>query len=84
MIHALLRHHYKALAALQAQKEYQLGLKKALVEKRNKSDDGLRGLTTSDRYELRQLERVLEALVVGEMRIDQDIFVLRDMDPTLE
>jgi DNA-directed RNA polymerase III subunit RPC3 len=83
VIQALLRHHYKALAAIQAQKDYQLGAKKALVEKRNKNRFDDSGLTVSDRFQLKELEKVLEALTVGEMRIDQDIFVLRDMDPTM-
>lgn len=84
VVSALLDHQYKALANLQAQKEYQLKLAKALVEKRDRSDvraerDKL--LSKKDKENLEELDKILEALTVAEMRIDQDVFVLREMDP---
>lgn len=84
VINSLLGHHYKALASLRAQRQHQLGLRKSLVERRNRKevrDAKDAGLTTSDRYQLKELDKVLEALSVAEMRIDQDIFVLKEMDP---
>lgn len=83
VVEALLNHHYKALGNIQAQKRYQLDLKSAVVAKRNRPEvraNPEECLTTSERYQLAQLDKVIEALTVGEMRLDKDVFVLRDMN----
>lgn len=80
---ALLGHQYKALANLQAQKEHQLGLRKALVEKRERTD--VRAdptlLGKRDKEAIRRLDQVMEALTVAEMRIGAQHFALEELDP---
>lgn len=84
VVAALLDHQYKALSNLQAQKAFQLAANKGLVEKRERSDvrldpDNL--LSQADKDNGAALDTKLEALTVAEMRIDRDIFVLRELDP---
>lgn len=84
VVASLLDHLYKALANIQAQKSYQLQANKGLVEKRERSDvrqdpDGL--LTLADKKNARMLDEKLEALTTAEMRIDRDVFVLKELDP---
>ncbi|GAA5898808.1 hypothetical protein JCM5296_005613 [Sporobolomyces johnsonii] len=83
VVTALVGHHYKALANVQAQRIRQLELHRGLVEKRERSDvradPGL--LTKRDREGIAELDQALEALAVAEMRIDEQLFVLREFDP---
>jgi len=84
VIDTLIAHHYKALANLQAQKKYQLEQRKGLVEKRERTDvreDPAKYLTKRDKEGLEELDKVLEALTVAEMRLDGDLSVLRGFDP---
>ncbi|KAK4702468.1 DNA-directed RNA polymerase III subunit RPC3, partial [Phenoliferia sp. Uapishka_3] len=83
VVASLLDHQYKALANIQAQKMFQLQAYKGLVEKRERSDvradpEGL--LTNADRENAARLDEKLEALTTAEMRIDRDIFVLKELD----
>lgn len=79
----LLGHQYKALANLQAQKDYQLSQRKALVEKRERTD--VRAdpslLGKRDVAAIAELDKVMEALTVAEMRIGAQCFVLSELDP---
>lgn len=82
VVHALLNHHYKALANIQVQRQHQLNLRATLVKKRNRPEVRANPtiyLTVSDRMQLKELDKVVVALTVAEMRIDEDLFVLRDM-----
>ncbi|KAI5481085.1 hypothetical protein MNV49_006271 [Pseudohyphozyma bogoriensis] len=79
VVEALIDHQYKALANLQAQKSHQLGLRKALVEKRERSDvrEDPKLLSKRDQEQIRELDDKLEALTVAEMRIDKDLFIMQ-------
>ncbi|GAA5820142.1 hypothetical protein JCM3770_005389 [Rhodotorula araucariae] len=83
VVTALIAHHYKALANVQAQREHQLALRRGLVDKRERSDvrenDAL--LTKRDHEAIVELEQTLEALAVAEQRLDEQLFVLREFDP---
>ncbi|KAM0752921.1 hypothetical protein T439DRAFT_323536 [Meredithblackwellia eburnea MCA 4105] len=84
VVASLLDHLYKALANLQAQRQHQLATNHGLVEKRERSDvreDPNRYLTSADKHNAKRLDEKLEAITTAEMRIDRDIFVLRDLDP---
>lgn len=83
VVTSLLGHLYKSLANLQAQKQYQLGLKSALVEKRERTDVRADSslLSKRDREQIKELDTKMEALTVAEMRIDQQLFVLKELDP---
>ena len=83
VVAALLDHLYKALANLQAQRSYQLHECRSLVEKRERSDVRLDPdlLTVADRTSAKILDDKLEAITTAEMRIDRDVFVLRELDP---
>ncbi|ORY66820.1 hypothetical protein BCR35DRAFT_354853 [Leucosporidium creatinivorum] len=80
---SLLGHQYKALANLQAQKDFQLSQRKALVEKRERTD--VRAdpslLGKRDVAAIAELDKVMEALTVAEMRIGAQCFVLSELDP---
>lgn len=78
----LTSHLYKALANLQAQKQYQLQLRSTLVQKRERSDvrADMSLLSAVDLAGLEELDRIMEALTVAEMRIDADLFVLRELE----
>ncbi|KAL8292342.1 hypothetical protein RQP46_001808 [Phenoliferia psychrophenolica] len=84
VVASLLDHLYKSLANVQAQKSYQLQEYRGLVEKRERSDvrldpEGL--LSQGDKENARRLDDKLEALTTAEMRIDRDLFVLKELDP---
>ncbi|GAA6015845.1 hypothetical protein JCM11491_007206 [Sporobolomyces phaffii] len=83
---SLISHHYKALANVQAQRLEQLDKKKGLVEKRERTDvrenQGL--LSRRDQEEGADLDWKMEALATAEMRIDKQLFVLREFDPDPE
>ncbi|CEQ40776.1 SPOSA6832_02433 [Sporobolomyces salmonicolor] len=83
VVTALVGHHYKALANVQAQRVRQLDLHRGLIEKRERSD--VRAdpslLSKRDREGIAALDQTLEALAVAEMRIDEQLFVLREFDP---
>ncbi|GAA5949404.1 hypothetical protein JCM21900_004051 [Sporobolomyces salmonicolor] len=83
VVTALVGHHYKALANIQAQRVRQLDLHRGLIEKRERSD--VRAdpslLSKRDREGIAALDQTLEALAVAEMRIDEQLFVLREFDP---
>lgn len=84
VVQNLLDHQYKALANILAQKEHQLGLKKGLVTKRERLDvreNPEQYLTKADQVAIRNLDSILEALTVAEMRISRDVFVLKELDP---
>ncbi|GAA5989633.1 hypothetical protein JCM11641_002907 [Rhodosporidiobolus odoratus] len=86
VVTSLVSHHYKALANLQAQRVFQLKKRQGLVEKRERTDvredQGL--LSKRDLEMVRELDQTLEALAVAEQRIDEQLFVLREMDPDPE
>lgn len=79
----VLNHQYKALANLQAQKEFKLDTNKLIVEKRDRvdvrADPSL--LNKYERELVDKLEREMEALTVAEMRIQAQVFVLSELDP---
>ncbi|TNY22295.1 hypothetical protein DMC30DRAFT_445354 [Rhodotorula diobovata] len=83
VVTALIGHHYKALANVQAQRQHQLELRRGLVDKRERTDvrndPGL--LTKRDKEQLEELDKTLEALAVAEQRLDEQLFVLREFDP---
>lgn len=83
---SLVSHHYKALANLQAQRLEQLEKKKGLVEKRERTDvrEDQALLTRRDREEGADLDWKMEALATAEMRIDKQLFILREFDPDPE
>lgn len=83
VVSSLLQHHYKALANVQAQKAFQLELKKALVHKRDRTDVRADAslLSKADKEALKELDKKMEALTVAEMRIDKQVFVLAELDP---
>ncbi|GAA5898407.1 DNA-directed RNA polymerase III subunit C82 [Sporobolomyces salmoneus] len=83
---SLIAHHYKALANIQAQRFEQLERKRGLVEKRERTDvrENEALLTNRDREDAEELDWKLEALATAEMRIDKQLFVLREFDPDPE
>ncbi|GAA5876499.1 hypothetical protein JCM16303_003556 [Sporobolomyces ruberrimus] len=83
---SLISHHYKALANVQAQRLEQLERKKGLVEKRERTDvrENQALLTRRDQEEGADLDWKMEALATAEMRIDRQLFVLREFDPDPE
>ncbi|GAA5949208.1 hypothetical protein JCM3765_003331 [Sporobolomyces pararoseus] len=83
---SLIAHHYKALANLQAQRLEQLERKKGLVEKRERTDvrENQSLLSRRDQEEGADLDWKMEALATAEMRIDKQLFVLREFDPDPE
>ncbi|KWU41042.1 hypothetical protein RHOSPDRAFT_37429 [Rhodotorula sp. JG-1b] len=86
VVTSLIHHHYKALANLQAQRQHQLELRRGLVDKRERSD--VRAdptlLSARDREMIVELDKVLEALSVACLRVDEQLFVLREFDPEPE
>ncbi|TKA53401.1 hypothetical protein B0A53_04387 [Rhodotorula sp. CCFEE 5036] len=86
VVTSLIHHHYKALANLQAQRQHQLELRRGLVDKRERSD--VRAdpslLSARDREMIIELDKVLEALSVACLRVDEQLFVLREFDPEPE
>jgi DNA-directed RNA polymerase III subunit RPC3 len=86
VVTSLVGHHYKALANLQSQRAHQLEKKRGLVEKRERTDvrDNEALLSKRDIDSIAELDQTLEALAVGEQRIDQQLFVLRETDPDPE
>ncbi|GAA5882376.1 hypothetical protein JCM3774_004324 [Rhodotorula dairenensis] len=86
VVTSLIHHHYKALANLQAQRQHQLELRRGLVDKRERSD--VRAdpslLSARDREMIVELDKVLEALTVACLRVDEQLFVLREFDPEPE
>ncbi|GAA6064678.1 hypothetical protein JCM10212_006174 [Sporobolomyces blumeae] len=83
---SLIAHHYKALANLEAQRAHQLELKKGLVEKRERTDvrENAALLSRRDREEGDDLDWKMEAIATAEMRLDRQLFVLREFDPDPE
>lgn len=83
---SLIAHHYKALANVQAQRSEQLERKKGLVEKRERTDvrENQALLSRRDQEESADLDWKMEALATAEMRIDKQLFVLREFDPDPE
>ncbi|GAA5858235.1 hypothetical protein JCM8547_005703 [Rhodosporidiobolus lusitaniae] len=86
VVTALVGHHYKALANLQAQRAHQADKRKALVEKRERTDvrENEALLTKRDLEMIQELDQTMEALAVAEQRIDEQLFVLRELDPEPE
>ena len=86
VVTSLIHHHYKALANLQAQRQHQLELRRGLVDKRERSD--VRAdpslLSARDREMIVELDKVLDALSVACLRVDEQLFVLREFDPEHE
>lgn len=84
VIDTIIQRQYKALANLQAQRFQQLDKHKALIAKRERSDvKAAEGdlLTPSEKVGLEHLDSMLEALGTAALRIDRNVFVLRDLDP---
>ncbi|GAA5887165.1 hypothetical protein JCM6882_009470 [Rhodosporidiobolus microsporus] len=86
VVTSLVSHHYKALANVQSQRQVQVEKRRALIEKRERTDvrENEELLTKRDREMLQELDQTLEALSVAEQRIDEQLFVLREMDPEPE
>ncbi|BGP21127.1 hypothetical protein JCM10213_008960 [Rhodosporidiobolus nylandii] len=86
VVTSLVAHHYKALANVQAQRQHQLRKRQGLVEKRERTDvrEDSSLLTKRDQEAIRELDQTLEALAVAEQRLDEQLFVLREMDPDPE
>lgn len=84
VIDTIIQRQYKALANLQAQRFFQLEKQKALIAKTERTDVKEAAgdlLTAADKVELEQLDGILEALGTAALRIDRNVFVLRDLDP---
>ncbi|GAA6003872.1 DNA-directed RNA polymerase III subunit C82 [Rhodotorula paludigena] len=83
VVTALVAHHYKALANVQAQRQHQLERRRGLVDKRERTDvrENDQLLSKRDQEAIVDLDQRLEALAVAEQRLDEQLFVLRDFDP---
>ncbi|GAA5833381.1 hypothetical protein JCM11251_003478 [Rhodosporidiobolus azoricus] len=86
VVTSLVSHHYKALANVQSQRQVQVEKRRGLIEKRERTDvrENEELLTKRDREMLQELDQTLEALAVAEQRLDEQLFVLREMDPEPE
>ncbi|GAA6024508.1 hypothetical protein JCM10207_000399 [Rhodosporidiobolus poonsookiae] len=86
VVTALVGHHYKALANVQAQRQHQLERRRGLVEKRERTDvrEDESLLSKRDREMIAEMDQTMEALAVAEQRIDEQLFILREFDPDPE
>lgn len=77
----LLEDLYKAQANIQARKAEEYRKHQTLLEKSSRSDvkEDPKLLSVWERRDLEALERKMEALTVGELRIEADVFVLNDL-----
>ncbi|SCV67112.1 BQ2448_5758 [Microbotryum intermedium] len=80
VVRTLLDHQYKALANLQVQKTQLMERSSKVLEKSERTDvrEDPKLMDSRDKQLLDELEKLMEALIVAEMRIDSQVFILKD------
>ncbi|KDE03750.1 hypothetical protein MVLG_05755 [Microbotryum lychnidis-dioicae p1A1 Lamole] len=80
VVRTLLDHQYKALANLQVQKTQLMERSSKVLEKSERTDvrEDPKLMDSRDKQLLDDLDKLMEALIVAEMRIDCQVFVLKD------